>query len=176
MEVFERAAAVRLKSIHGRSLRADGNRKSVSQTGDGRDLATVWKVEQVTGGDAVRFKSMHDLYLAETDFAYILGLTGKKVIQSYSSKADSAVEWQPISQGKYVKLKTRKGTFLRANGVMIPGYRNSVTHDIPESPATQSWILWEVQVVESIDPRQPPVEEAPIHVSLDTITFSQRSF
>jgi len=41
---------------------------------------------------------------------------------------------------------------------MIPGYRNSVTHDIPESPATQSWILWEVQVVES------PVEEAPIHL------------
>ncbi|CAK9269354.1 unnamed protein product [Sphagnum jensenii] len=163
MEVFERAATVRLKSIHGRSLRADGNRKSVSQTGDGRDVATVWNVEQVTGGDAVRFKSMHDLYLAETDFAYILGLTGKKVIQSYSSKADSAVEWQPISQGKYVKLKTRKGTFLRANGVMIPGYRNSVTHDIPESPATQSWILWEVQVVESIT-RQPPVEEAPIHL------------
>jgi hypothetical protein len=175
MEVFERAATVRLKSIHGRFLWADGNRKSVSQTGDSRDVATVWKVEQVTVGAAVRFKSVHDLYLAETDFAYILGLTGKKVIQSYSSKADSAVEWQPISQGKYVKLKTRRGTFLRANGVMLPGYRNSVTHDVPESPATQSWILWEVQVVESI-PRKSPVEEAPIHVSLDTIIFSQRSF
>jgi hypothetical protein len=170
MEVFEGAAAVRLKSIHGRFLWADGNRKSVSQTRDSREVATVWKVQQVTGGAAVRLKSVHDLYLAETDSAYILGLIGKKVIQSHSSKADSAVEWQPISQGKYVKLKTRRGTFLRANGVMLPGCRNSVTHDVPVSPATQSWILWEVQVVEFI-PRRPPVEEAPIHVSIDTITF-----
>lgn len=165
MEFFEGAASVRLKAIHKKFLWADDD-KSVFQQSIG-DKATVWKVEVVAGTNTIRLRSVYELYLTSSDFAFLLGLTGKKVHQTYATKADSAVEWEPIREGNLVKLKTKRGTFLRANGG-FPPYRNSVTHDVPKNANTQNWILWEVHILETLSQRSP-IEESSIRVSHFTL-------
>ena len=52
-----------------------------------------------------------------------------------------------------VRLKTRYGQYLRANGGPRP-WRNSVTHDVPHRTATANWILWDVDLVE-LRPQDP---------------------
>ncbi|KAI4311150.1 hypothetical protein MLD38_036068 [Melastoma candidum] len=61
----------------------------------------------------------------------------------------SSLEWEPMRDGFQVRLKTKYGNFLRANGGLSP-WRNSITHDIPHRSATRDWILWEVDVVEAL--------------------------
>lgn len=156
MEYFEKAKAVRLRNHHGKYLVADDDKSSVRQSRNGLSDKASWTVEFVSEKrNKIRLKSCHGLYLTAIDEPFLLGMTGKKVIQILpATKLDSSIEWEPIKEGAYSKLKTNDGNFLRANWG-TPPWRNSVTHDIPHRSATQDWILWEVEV---LDFRAMPVE------------------
>lgn len=155
MEFFRDAYSVRLLGHTNKYLWADEDRKSVSQK-KGRDsYGAVWRVELVPDRSTIRLKSVYDLYLMASDYAFLLGATGKKVLQSFASKADSSLEWEPVSAGTFVKLMTKGEKFLRANGGMPP-YRNSVTHDVPVLASNQHVVLWEVEVVRKRDAESMP--------------------
>eukprot|EP01018_Ginkgo_biloba_P010578 Gb_16512 [translate_table: standard] len=158
MELFHKAKTVRLRGHHDKYLWAEEDEESVSQDRDGAKQNARWKVEFIEGSPVIRLKSRYDCYLTATDQPFLLGMTGKKVQQTLPSKLDSSVEWEPIREGFHVKLKTRYGNYLRANGG-LPPWRNSVTHDIPHRTATQEWILWEVEVMEIVIPESPVVLE-----------------
>ncbi|KAK9668712.1 hypothetical protein RND81_13G080400 [Saponaria officinalis] len=73
-------------------------------------------------------------------------MTGKKLAQRL--RLDSTVEWEPVKEGPYIKLKSRSGTLLRANPG-IPPWRNTVTHDLPGHwTSTENMVLWIVDIVE----------------------------
>lgn len=103
---------------------------------------------------------MYDLYLMASDYAFLLGATGKKVIQSFASKADSSLEWELVAAGTFVKLKTKGDKFLRANGG-VPPYRNSVTHDVPVLASNYHVVQWEVEVVRKLDSQSLPASRVP---------------
>ncbi|XP_051117585.1 uncharacterized protein LOC127242186 [Andrographis paniculata] len=147
MEQFNKAKTVRLKSHHDKYLTADSDRETVVQVRSGIGVAARWTVEFVEGVESVvRLKSCYGKYLTASDEEFLkLGVSGQKVIQSLPKKLDSSVEWEPVKDGNLVKLKTRYGNFLRANGG-LPPWRNSITHDIPHRH--RDWVLWEVHVVE----------------------------
>lgn len=150
MEYFEKAKAVRLRNHHGKYLVADDDESSVCQSRDGLSEKARWIVEFVSENrNKIRLKSCHGLYLSATDEPFLLGMTGKKVIQNLPviTKTDSSIEWEPIKEGLYIKLKTKDGNFLRANWG-TPPWRNSVTHDIPHRSATQDSLLWGVEVLD----------------------------
>lgn len=153
MEFFNKAKSVRLKSHHNKYLTADSDEETVIQDRSGTSKSVKWTVEFVDGVDSVvRLKSCYGKYLRAMDEEHLLGVTGRKVVQSVPRKLDSSVEWEPVRDGMLVKLKTRYGNFLRANGG-LPPWRNSITHDIPHRH--HDWILWEVDVIE-IQPDSPP--------------------
>lgn len=156
MELFYKAKTVRLKSHHDKYLKADQDGETVTQDRSGIDTAARWTVEFVDGIDTViRLKSCYGKYLTASDEDFLkLGITGQKVIQSLPRKLDSSVEWEPLRDGMLVKLKTRYGNYLRANGG-LPPWRNSVTHDIPHRH--HDWILWDVHVVEIRADDPPPI-------------------
>jgi hypothetical protein len=160
MDFFENAKTVRLKSHHGKYLLADDDHNAVSQDRDISSKGVLWTVEIVPGSGTIRLKSYYGKYLTASDHAFLLGMTGKKVLQSFASKADSALEWEPIAEGNFVKLKARNGNYLRANGG-VPPWRNSVTHDVPVTSATQEWIFWKVDIMENKDP-DPELAPAPV--------------
>ncbi|KAF8399395.1 hypothetical protein HHK36_015259 [Tetracentron sinense] len=147
MELFRNAKAVRLRSHHGKYLLAQEDDESVSQDRNGSSRNARWTVEFVEGGTLIRLKSCHGRYLTASNVPFLLGMTGKKVLHTIPARLDSSVEWEPVRDGFQVKLKTRYGKFLRANGG-LPPWRNSVTHDIPHRTATQDWVLWDVDIVE----------------------------
>lgn len=155
MEFFNNAKAVRLKSHLDKYLVADDDEGTVRQSHDGASRRARWHVELVSGNPhVIRLRSAQGgLYLAASDESYLLGMTGKKVLlqqassSSDSKRSDAAVEWEPIKEGYRVKLRTRGGKFLRANGA-TPPWRNSVTHDLPHRTATQDWVMWDVDVVD----------------------------
>lgn len=151
-----KAKAVRLRNRHGKYLVADDDQSSIRQSRNGSSQKSTWTVEFVSDKrNKIRLKSCHGLYLTATAEPFLLGMTGKKVIQNLpATKLDASVEWEPIKEGTYVKLRTNDANFLRANWG-TPPWRNSVTHDIPHRSATQDWILWEVEV---LDFRAMPVE------------------
>ncbi|CAK9862728.1 unnamed protein product [Sphagnum jensenii] len=155
MDFFEGAKTVRLKSHHGKYLLADEDHNAVSQDRDISSKGVLWTVEIVPGSGKIRLKSYYGKYLTASDHAFLLGMTGKKVLQSFASKADSALEWEPIAEGNFVKLKARNGNYLRANGG-VPPWRNSITHDVPVTSATQEWIFWKVDIMENKDPDPEP--------------------
>ncbi|KAI3474825.1 hypothetical protein Pfo_030136 [Paulownia fortunei] len=153
MEFFKKAKSLRLKSRHDKYLTAGADEESVVQDRSGSSKCAKWTVEFVEGVEnVIRLKSCFSRYLTALDEEFLLGVTGRKVVQSLPRKLDSSVEWEPIRDGVQVKLKTRYGNFLRANGG-LPPWRNSITHDIPHRH--HDWILWEVDVVE-IRPESPP--------------------
>ncbi|KAF9607505.1 hypothetical protein IFM89_036455 [Coptis chinensis] len=150
MEFFSNAKAVRLKNHHGKYLVAEEDEESVTQERNGSSKAARWTVEfihQPEGGSFIRLKSCYGKYLTASNSPFLLGMTGRKVTQTLPRRLDSSLEWEPIKDGFQVKLKTRYGNFLRANGG-LPPWRNSVTHDIPQRTATQEWILWDIDVLE----------------------------
>ncbi|GER41367.1 hypothetical protein STAS_18080 [Striga asiatica] len=153
MEFFRKAKSVRLKSHHDKYLTADPDEDTVVQGRLGTSISAKWAVEFVDGVEnVVRLKSRYGKYLTACDEEFLLGVTGRKVVQSLPRKLDSSVEWEPVRDGMQVKLKSRYGNFLRANGG-LPPWRNSITHDIPHRH--HDWVLWEVDVVE-VRPESPP--------------------
>ncbi|KAJ9562488.1 hypothetical protein OSB04_007648 [Centaurea solstitialis] len=165
MQYFQRANAVRLRSHHRKYLLADDDGEHVSQDRQGTVKNARWTVEfDDNFDDVIRLKSCFGRYLTASEDPHILGVTGQKVIQSCPQKLDSSVEWEPVLEGTKVRLKTRYGNYLRANGG-VPPWRNSVTHDIPHRH--HNWILWEVEVVEiRLDPYSKKSEED-VDVDLD---------
>ncbi|GAB4827778.1 hypothetical protein Ancab_034664 [Ancistrocladus abbreviatus] len=149
MEFFRGAKAVRLKGQHNRYLIAEDDEETVRQSGNGSSRNARWIVEFVEGKkNVIRLRSCHWKYLCASDNAFLLGWTGKKVLQvSPRMKTDPSVEWEPLKDGAYMKLRSWKRMFLRANGLMPP-WKDSVTHDLPHRTATQDWILWRVDVLE----------------------------
>lgn len=146
MEFFQRANTVRLRSHHDKYLLASSDEESVYQDRHGTNKKARWSVEFVEGYHTViRLKSCYGKYLTAAEEQYLLGVTGRKVLQTAPKKLDSSVEWEPMRDGMLVRLKTRYGNFLRANGG-IPPWRNSITHDIPHRHL--DWVLWEVDVVD----------------------------
>jgi hypothetical protein len=160
MELFLNAKAVRLRNIHNKYLIAEEDEESVTQTRDGSSKCAKWTVEFVENQEnIIRLKSCYNKYLTASNQPFLLGMTGRKVLQTTPKRLDSSVEWEPIKDGNnnQVKLKTRYGQFLRANGG-LPPWRNSITHDIPHRTSTQDLILWDVCVVEIV--LQSPVPRA----------------
>ncbi|KAL0424325.1 UNVERIFIED_CONTAM: hypothetical protein Sradi_0967300 [Sesamum radiatum] len=149
MEFFNNAKSVRLKSHLDKYLVADEDEQTVRQSRNGASRKARWAVELVDGNPhVIRLKGCHGRYLTASDEAFLLGMTGKKVLQTIPDiKKDASIEWEPIKEGYRVKLRTKGGKFLRANGA-TPPWRNSVTHDLPHRTATQDWVLWDVDVVD----------------------------
>ncbi|KAF8408038.1 hypothetical protein HHK36_007178 [Tetracentron sinense] len=147
MELFHNAKAVRLRSHHEKYLLAEEDEESVCQDRNGSSRSAKWTVEFVEGSNFLRLKSCYGKYLTASNIPFLLGMTGRKVLQTLPRRLDSSVEWEPVREGFQVKLKTRYGNFLRANGG-LPPWRNSITHDIPHRTATQDWIFWDVDIVE----------------------------
>ncbi|PWA70820.1 actin cross-linking [Artemisia annua] len=152
MDLLHNAKVVRLRSHHGKYLHADHNEETVSQDRKFNAMSNRWILEFVndTPDDItiIRLKSVYNKYLTASNNPFWLGMTGKKVLQTVPNRLDSSVEWEVIGDGKHMKLKTRYGHYLRANGG-IPPWRNSVTHDIPQRAATQDWIMWEIDIVDT---------------------------
>ncbi|KAL3644543.1 hypothetical protein CASFOL_009723 [Castilleja foliolosa] len=148
MDLFRNAKAVRLKSSHEKYLIAAEDEESVTQDRNGSSKSAKWTVEFVESSDSIiRLKSCYGKYLTASNQPFLLGMTGRKALQTLPKRIDSSVEWEPIRENGVVKLKTRYGQYLRANGG-LPPWRNSVTHDIPHRTATKDWVCWEVHVVE----------------------------
>ncbi|KAL7608446.1 uncharacterized protein LOC111888380 [Lactuca sativa] len=151
MDLLRNAKAVRLRSHHGKFLHADDDQESVSQNRSATAHNNIWTIEFVSNTPdnvtIIRLKSCYDKYLTASNHHFLLGMTGKKVLQTVPNRLDSSVEWEPMGHGKQVKLKTRYGHYLRANGG-LPPWRNSVTHDIPHRSATQGWINWQIEIVD----------------------------
>ncbi|XP_057777082.1 uncharacterized protein LOC130995707 [Salvia miltiorrhiza] len=162
MEQFLNAKIVRLKSPHDKYLTADEDEESVVQGRDGSSKASKWTVEFVDNSDGIiRLKSCYGKYLTASNQPFLLGMTGRKVLQTRPHRLDSSVEWEPVrDKGAAIKLKTRYGHFMRANGG-VPPWRNSVTHDIPHRTATKEWILWEVDVVDIVVAMSPAGKPPP---------------
>ncbi|KAH7835179.1 hypothetical protein Vadar_023584 [Vaccinium darrowii] len=148
IELFRDAKAVRLRSHHDKYLAADGDEISVTQDRNGSSYNTHWTVEFLSDSEnRIRLKSCYGKYLTASNKLFLFGMAGRKVLQT-ADRLASSVEWEPILDGHHVILKTRNGKFLRANGG-VPPWRNSVTHDVPNRTATQDWILWDVDSVET---------------------------
>lgn len=148
MEFFKEAKAVSLRSHLNKYLVADDDQESTRQSRNGSARKARWLVELVDSNPhVIRLKSCHGRYLTASDEAFLLGMTGHKVLQTLPENIkDLKIEWQPIRDGFQVRLKAFGGTYLRANGGMPP-WRRSITHDNPHTFSTQNWILWDVEAI-----------------------------
>ncbi|XP_066385903.1 uncharacterized protein [Miscanthus floridulus] len=159
MELFARAKVVRLKSSHDKFLYADEDEAHVTQDRDGSSANARWTVESSphNPGGAIRLRSRYGHYLTASGEPFLLGTTGRKVTQTppaASRPANASVDWEPVRDGFQVRLRSKAGHFLRANGG-LPPWRNSVTHDVPHRSATQDWVLWDVEIVQLLTPAPP---------------------
>lgn len=160
MEFFQRAKVVRLRSHHNKYLLADDDKEGVYQDRLGCYNNAKWTVEFVDGGNLIRLKSHYGKYLTASNMPFLLGRTGKKVLQTLPSRLNSSLEWEPIREGNQIRLRTRYGQFLRANGG-LPPWRNSVTHDIPYRTKTTNWVLWDIDLVELRPPPPKQIQDVP---------------
>lgn len=150
MELFAKTKAVKLRSHLDKYLIADDDGETVRQSRNGSSRKARWLVELVEGKqNVVRLKTYNGRYLTASDLHFLLGMTGKRVIQTLPEKiSDLNLEWEPIRDGFQVKLRSWCGKFLRGNGG-TPPWRNSVTHDEPHTGSTVRWILWDVEAVDA---------------------------
>jgi len=139
----------RLKcSHHSKYLVADEDEERVRQSRDKSSSRARWVYEIVEGKEnVIRIRSGWSYrYITASDDPFLLGMTGKKVLQTITQGPN--IEWEPIKEGPYIRLKSHKGSYLRANP-RVPPWRNSVTHDEPGNWAvTDNMILWIVDIVE----------------------------
>ncbi|VVA41397.1 PREDICTED: actin cross-linking [Prunus dulcis] len=142
MEFFNTTKAVKLRSHLDKYLVADDNQESVHQSRNGASRKARWTVELVDNkSHVVRLKSCHGLYLAAADHPFLLGMTGRKVLQAEADKSMGfKFEWEPIRDGFQLKLRTWCSKYLLANGGPPP-WRNAVTHDDPTTSSTQTVIM-----------------------------------
>lgn len=178
MDLFSNAKAVRLKSHHDKYLHAEEDEESVSQDRNGAAKNNRWTVEFVTDSHddnitIIRLKSCYNKYLTASNQPFLLGMTGRKVLQTVPRRLDSSVEWEPIRQGNQVKLRTRYGQYLRANGG-LPPWRNSVTHDAPRT-TFQEWVLWDIDVVDIVVQSPAARPAPPLVFHSDSFTSSESS-
>ncbi|KAH1092096.1 hypothetical protein J1N35_019353 [Gossypium stocksii] len=167
MEIFEEASIVRFRSIHDKYLLAEDDEETVSQERGGTIRNARWTVEFVQFNSThIRLKSCYGKYLTASNMPFLLGMTGKKVLQTLPQRLDSSVEWEPIQEGSRVRLKTRYGQYLRANGG-IPPWRNHVTHDTPYRTSHQDWILWQVDILRFRHQDKLPAPPPPVQVQAD---------
>ncbi|XP_058751203.1 uncharacterized protein LOC131624301 [Vicia villosa] len=168
MEFFQRAKVVRLRSHHDKYLLADDDQEGVHQDRLGSCRNAKWTVEIVEHANLIRLKSIYGKYLTASNMPFLLGAKGKKVIQTLPSRLNSSLEWEPIREGDHIRLRTRYGQYLRANGG-LPPWRNSITHDIPHRSKTINWVLWEVDLVEIRPPPPKQIEDSTPSVVEDVI-------
>lgn len=108
MELFHRAKTVRLRSHHDKYLTAEEDEESVTQDRNGASKSARWTVEFPENTDnIVRLKSCYGKYLTASNQPFLLGMTGRKVLQTLPRRLDSSVEWEPVREGNQVKLRTR---------------------------------------------------------------------
>ncbi|CAJ1931655.1 unnamed protein product [Sphenostylis stenocarpa] len=153
MEFFTKTNVVRLRSHLDKYLVADADGNRVHQSRKAYGRGAWWTVEEITDGGTkkVRLRSYHGRYLTASEAPFLLGMTGKKVLQTeLEPGADFKHEWEVIRDGFQVRLKCWSGRFLRANGG-TPPWRNAVTVDEPHSSATKDWVLWDVETVEAVE-------------------------
>ncbi|XP_016445291.1 uncharacterized protein LOC107770488 [Nicotiana tabacum] len=177
MDLFYKAKAVRLRSYHDKYLTAEEDEETVIQDRDGASKNATWTVEFINNNsekNIIRLKSFYGKYLTASNQRFLLGMTGRKVLQTLPKRLDSSVEWEPIREGNQVKLKTRYGQFLRAND-SIPPWRNSVTHNIPHRTSTQDWVLWDVDVVEILVHSPAPKPPPPLIPHEESVAASESS-
>lgn len=151
MEFLTKTKAIKLRSHLYKYLIADFDQETVRQTRHGTSRkAVIWFVELVGGkSHVIRLRNCYGKYLAASDLPFLLGVTGKKILQTVpeDTKDNCRMEWEPIRDGSQVKFKSWCGNFLRANGG-APPWRNAVTHDEPPTGSTQKWIFWDIEAVE----------------------------
>ncbi|KAJ0247599.1 hypothetical protein HA466_0160380 [Hirschfeldia incana] len=175
MEFFQKAKIIRIRNSHNKYLSADDNEETVTQNRNGSTKNSRWTVEPVQDSyNLIRLKSCYGKYLTASNERFLLGATGKKVTQSNQSPLDSSVEWEPVREGSKIKLKTRHGNYLKANGG-LPPWRNSLTHDNPHLSATQDSISWDVDVVDILIDTQVTAETELTPSSL-SLRSDQNSF
>ncbi|XP_024534968.1 uncharacterized protein LOC112347788 [Selaginella moellendorffii] len=160
MDIFTYAGKVRLRSAahHAKYLAADSSSNGAVFQARGSnkhdDPSTVWEVKRFRDSQAtqIRLRSSYGGYLTGSHQNFLLGWTGKKVVQTNPTKADDLCEWEPIQDlakhGTLIKLRTRYGTYLRANGG-APPWRNTITHDFDRDDDEN--FLWEVEIVQERD-------------------------
>lgn len=164
MELFDRARTVRLRSHHDKYLYADEDESHVAQDRNGSSPNARWLVERVAHADGVvRLRSRYGRYLSASNEPFLIGASGRKVLQTLPHRLDSSVEWVPdragsVDRHRAARLRTRYGNFLRAN-TGLPPWRNSVTHDAPTRHP--GWVVWDVEVVQLLPPPGPDDEPAP---------------
>ncbi|VAH56621.1 unnamed protein product [Triticum turgidum subsp. durum] len=147
MELFERAKTVRLRSHQNKYMYADEDESHVLQDRNAASPNARWTVELVPNAPGViRLRSRYGRYLTASNEPILMGVTGRKVIQTLPHRLDSSVEWVPVGEGRHARLQTRYGNFLRANGG-LPPLRNSVTHDVPHHRHA-GWVVWCIEIVQ----------------------------
>ncbi|KAK9107802.1 hypothetical protein Syun_023813 [Stephania yunnanensis] len=133
MELFNNAKVVRLRSHHEKYLLAEDDQESVSQDRDGSGHNARWSVEFVDGLAADTVIRLKSCYNK-----YLTASEDHKLLGMTGKK------WSRLSRGGWIH---------RWNGSLLGrGFRT----------ATQDWVLWDVEVVES-QPR--PVRVPSIDVS-----------
>ncbi|CAJ1946908.1 unnamed protein product [Sphenostylis stenocarpa] len=147
MEFFQKAKVVRLRSYHDKYMLADENQENVYQDRNGCYNNAKWNVEILENSNFIRLRSCYGKYLTASNMPLIVRGTGKKVLQTLPSRLNSSLEWEPIREGVQVRLRTRYGQYLRANGG-LPPWRNTITHDVPHRTSKANWVLWDVDIVE----------------------------
>ncbi|KAF9684179.1 hypothetical protein SADUNF_Sadunf04G0091100 [Salix dunnii] len=120
MELFEKAKSVRLRSHHDKYLLADDDEETVSQERNGTIRNAKWTVEIVGNSNAIRLKSCFGKYLTASNMPLLLGLRGKKVLQTLPpGRLDSSVEWEPIKEDSEQSDDSLEGSPVKNEGRVI---------------------------------------------------------